>query len=96
MSEFLNTKIFFTKRYTPNWYEEVFVIKKVKNTVPWTYVINESNGEEVTGTFYEKELQNTNQKELRIEKVIKKRVINYLLNEKVMIVHLIAWLIKKI
>ena len=39
-----------------NWSEEVFVIKKVKNTVPWTYVINDLSGEEITGTFYEKEL----------------------------------------
>ena len=52
----------FTKYYTPNWSEEVFVIKKVKNTVPWTHVINDLNGEEVVGTFYEKELQKTNQK----------------------------------
>ena len=48
----------FAKCYTPNWPEEVFVIKKVKNTVPWTYVINDLNG-----TFYEKELQKTNQKD---------------------------------
>ena len=53
--------------------EEVFVIKKVKNTVPWTYVINDLNGEEIVGTFYEKELQKTNQKEFRIEKVIKRK-----------------------
>ena len=45
----------------PNWSEEVFVIKEVKNTVPWTYVINDLNGEEFAGTFYEKELQKTNQ-----------------------------------
>ena len=44
--------------FMPNWSEEVFVIKKVKNTVPWTYVINDLNGEEIIGTFYEKELQN--------------------------------------
>ena len=56
----------------PNWSEEVFVIKKVKNIVPWTYVIDDLNGEEITGTFYEKELQKTNQEEFRIEKVIKK------------------------
>ena len=43
------------KGYMPNWPEEEFVIKKVKNTVPWTYVINDLNGEEITGTFYEKE-----------------------------------------
>ena len=56
-------KNIFAKGYTPNWSEEVFVIKKVKNTVPWTYVINDLNGEEIIGTFYEKELQKTNQQE---------------------------------
>ena len=40
-------KNIFAKGYTPNWSEEVFVIKKVKNTVPWTYVINDLNGEEI-------------------------------------------------
>ena len=64
-------KSIFAKGYIPNWSEEVFVIKKVKNTVPWTYVINDLNGEEITGTFYEKELQKTNQEEFRIEKVIR-------------------------
>ena len=66
-------KNIFAKGYTPNWSEEVFVIKKVKNAVPWTYVINDLNGEEIIGTFYEKELQKTNQKEFRIEKVIKRK-----------------------
>ena len=55
----------------PNWSEKVFVISKSKNAVPWTYAINDLNGEEIIGSFYEKELQKTNQKELRIEKVIK-------------------------
>ena len=63
----------FTKSYLPNWSEEIFVINKVKNTVPWTYLINELNGEEVKGSFYEKELQKTDQKELQIEKVIKNK-----------------------
>ena len=40
-------KNIFAKGYTPNWSEEVFVIKKVKNTVPWTYVVNDLNGEEI-------------------------------------------------
>ena len=66
-------KNIFAKGYTPNWSEEVFVIKKVKNTVPWTYIINDLNGEEIIGTSYEKELQKTNQKEFRIEKVIKRK-----------------------
>ena len=47
--------------------------KKIKNTVPWTYVINDLNEEEIAGTFYESELQKTNQKEFRIEKVIKRK-----------------------
>ena len=63
----------FAKRYPPSWSEEVFVIKKVKNTVPWTYVINDLNSDEIIGTFYEKELQKTNQQEFSIEKVIKKK-----------------------
>ena len=44
----------FAKWYTPNWSEEVFVVNKIKNTVPWTYVINDFNGEEITATFYKK------------------------------------------
>ena len=54
-------KNIFTKGYTPNWSEEIFVIKRIKNTVPWTYVINDLNVKEIIGTFYEKELQKTNQ-----------------------------------
>ena len=66
-------KNIFAKGYTPKWSEEIFVIKKVKNTVPWTYVVNDLNGDEITGTFYEKELQKTSQEEFRIEKVIKRK-----------------------
>ena len=53
--------------------EEVFVFKKVKNTVPWTYIINDLNGDDVIGTFYEKELQKTNQQEFRMIRNKKKR-----------------------
>ena len=49
-------KNIFAKGYMPNWSEEVFVIKKVKNTIPWTYVINYLNGEEIIGTFYVKRI----------------------------------------
>ena len=66
-------KNIFAKRYTPNWSEEIFVISKIKNTVPWTYVINDLNGEKITGSFYQKELQKTNQNEFRIEKVLKRK-----------------------
>ena len=65
ISKYKNT---FAKRYSPNWSEKILVIKKVKNTVPWTYVINDLNGDDIIGTFYEKELQRT-----RIEKVIKRK-----------------------
>ena len=66
-------KNIFAKGYVPNWSEEIFVIKNVKNTVPWTYVISDLKGKDIVGTFYEKELQNTNQKEFRVEKVIKRK-----------------------
>ena len=66
-------KNIFAEGYTPNWSEEVFVIKKIRNLVPWTYLIDDLNGEEITRTFYEKELQKIDQQEIRIEKVIKKK-----------------------
>ena len=49
------------------------MIKKVKNTVPWSYVISDLSGKEIVGMFFKKELQKTNQKEFRFEKVIKKK-----------------------
>ena len=57
----------------PIWSEEVFLIKKVKNIVTWTYVINDLNGEEIIGTFNEKELHKANRKEFRIEKLLRKK-----------------------
>ena len=66
-------KNIFAKGYAPNSSEEIFVVKKIKNTVPWAYVISDLNGEEIVRSFYEKELQKTNQKEFRIEKVIKRK-----------------------
>ena len=53
-----------------NWSEEILIIKKIKNMVPWTYVIYDLYGEEIIGTFYEKELLAKNQREYRIERVI--------------------------
>ena len=66
-------KNIFAKGYTPNWSEEIFIITKIRNTEPWTYAISGLNGEEIVGNFYEKELQKTNQKEFRIETVIKRK-----------------------
>ena len=65
-------KYIFAKGYTPNGSEEIFVVSKIKNTVPWTFVIKDLNDEEIIGTFYGKELQKTNKK-IRIEKVIKRK-----------------------
>ena len=49
----------FEKGYTPNWTEEVFTITKVQPTIPITYKIKDTKGEEIDGTFYEPELQKT-------------------------------------
>ena len=57
----------FAKGYTPNWSEEIFIIKEVKDTVPWTYSISDINNEKILGSFYEKELQKIDQKVFRIE-----------------------------
>ena len=50
----LKYKIIFTKGYTQNWSEEVFVVRKIINTVQWTCVISNLNGGSITGSFYEK------------------------------------------
>ena len=89
-------KNIFAKGYIQNLSEEVFIVSKIKNTVPWTYVTNDLNGEEIIGTFYEKELEKTNQKEFRIEKVIRRKQYKFHVKWKAMIIHLIAGLIKKI
>ena len=65
-------KNIFAKGYTPDW-SKVFMIKGVKNRVSWTCVISDLSGEEIIGTFYEKELQKTNQQTFRIEKGIKRK-----------------------
>ena len=57
-------KNIFANRYTQNWSEEVFIISKIKNTVSWTYMIIDLNGENIVGIFYEKELQNLVKKNL--------------------------------
>ena len=65
-------KSIFAKDYVSNWSKEVFVIEKVKNTVPWTYNISDLNGKEIAGTFYAKELQKINQ-DFRAKQVIKRK-----------------------
>ena len=61
-------KNIFGKGFTPNLSEEVFIINKIKNTVT-----NDLNGEKIAGSFYEKELQKTSQKQFRIEKVFNRK-----------------------
>ena len=62
----------FDKGYTPNWTEEVFLIDEIQPTNPITYKIKDLNGQEIKGTFYQEELQKTDQTIYRIEKVIRK------------------------
>ena len=66
-------KNIFAKEYTQNWSEEVFIITKIKDTVPRTCMISDLNGEPIAGSFYEKELQNPRQEKFRIEKVMKRK-----------------------
>ena len=66
-------KNIYAKGYVPNWSEEAFAIKKVKNTVPRTSVISDVKGKEIIGMSYGKRMQKTNQKEFRIENVIKRK-----------------------
>ena len=66
-------KNIFVKGYASNWSGKDFVIKKVKNTLSWINFISDLNGEDIVGKFYEKKKQKTNQKEFRVEKVIKRK-----------------------
>ena len=76
-------KNIFVEGYTPNWSKEIFLLlKKIKKIVSWTYIINDLDGEEIIGTFYENEMQKINQQEFKIEKVSGKKVINYMSNGK--------------
>ena len=71
MLEFLSTKVFLLKDMFQ--IGEVFIVNEIKSTVPWTYTINDLNEEKVIETLYEKELQKTNQKEFRIEKLLTRK-----------------------
>lgn len=78
-------KNIFVRWYISNWSEEFFAIKKLKNIVLWTYLIEDRHGEEIARTFYGKELQKTYQTEFRTEKVIKKKGNNFYANWKIFI-----------
>ena len=49
-----NYKNNFAKGYSQNWSEEIFVVSKIKDTVPWTYVISDLNGEKLREVFMKK------------------------------------------
>jgi len=66
-------KNIFDKGFTTNWTKELFIITEVQNTIPPTYKIQDLNGENIEGTFYEQELQKSKQEIFRIEKIIKTR-----------------------
>ena len=66
------------------------MIKKIKNTGPWTNLIDDLNGEEIFGTFYENELQKPIKKSLEPKKQSGKKMINYMLNGKDKIICLIV------
>ena len=76
--------------------KKFFAVSKIKNTVSWTYVINDLNGEEISGTIYGKELQKTDQQEFGIEKEIKRKGDKLYIKWKGYDNSLIAGLIKKI
>ena len=67
IARILKYKNNFAKGYVPNWSEENFMIKKLKATVLWTYVISDLKGKEIVGTFYEKELPKKKKKSKRIQ-----------------------------
>ena len=71
--EYQNIKIFLQKATFQIGLEKFFVIKKVKNTVLLTYIFDDLKVQEIVGTFYENELQRTNQKEFGIGKVMKRK-----------------------
>ena len=85
----------FAKDYVPNWSKEIFVVKKFINTVPWAYVISDLNGKEIVGTFYEKKLQKINQKEFRVERVIKIKLHKLYVKWKVYDSSFHSWIDKK-
>ena len=67
MLEYQNIKIFFSKGYIPNW-SEVFVIKKVKNSVPWTYIISDLNQEKLLKRFMKTNCKKQIKKSLEMKK----------------------------
>ena len=83
MSKYKNI---FAKSYTPKWSEEVFRIKKVKQTVPWTYVISDFRDEEIVGMLYEEELYRQIKQRVIKKNKSREKVIKYMLSGEVMVI----------
>ena len=66
-------KNIFGKGYTQNWSEEIFVLRKIKDTFPQTYVISDLKAEKIAERFFEKELRKASQEKFRIKKVLKRK-----------------------
>ena len=89
------TQNIFVTSYTPNWSEEVFVIRKVKNTVTWPYVVSDLNVEEIVGTW--KGIEEDQPERIpELKKYWREKVIDRTLNGRAIITHSIAGLIWKI
>ena len=73
MQEYENTKRFLLKAIFQIGLKKFLKLKKVKNIVPWTYIIGDLNGEKIVGAFYEKELQKSKSRRIQDRKVIKKK-----------------------
>lgn len=70
------TKTIFEKGYLPNWSEELYVVDEVQKTFPVTYKLKDTLGELIEGSFYQQELQKSQQEIYRVEKVIRKKKMN--------------------
>ena len=88
-------KNIFAEGYTPNWSEENFVVSKIENVVPWTYVINDLNGKKLQEVLMKKNCKRLIKKNLEQKKYLKEKVMNYMSNGKGIVIHLIVGLIKK-
>ena len=85
----------FVKGYTRNWSGEVFVVNKIKNTVPWRYAISNLNGEPILEFFMNKNCKKLFKKNLEQQKFFKEKVVNCTSNGKDMAIRVIVGLIKR-
>ena len=73
ISEDMKIKNIFAKNYTPNCFKEVFVIKKIKNTIPSKYLMADLNGEKIVGEPHEQKFEGQMNQSLRLKKIIRRK-----------------------